>query len=184
MGSARDHVCQHVWNNLQHLHNIAGSDVHHWTRSFITKLRMKRLALYKYLSRSWKVPLSDAAEILWVWKSWAFKPQHNQFVWKGQHWGAVPASGSIELAELRVYAGATWLEETDEASVLLALAEVDSSSSNGFLPKQIVVIMQLRNYGREGESYSAPNNKSRESQIWEQSQDLGDLSRKPLTHST
>lgn len=47
-----------------------------------------------------------------------------------------------------VYAGDTWLEETEETSVLLwdAVEEV-SSSPNGFLPQQIVVIMQLRNWG-------------------------------------
>lgn len=45
-----------------------------------------------------------------------------------------------------VYAGETWLEETEETSVLLwDTAEETSSSPKGFLPQQIVVIMQLRN---------------------------------------
>lgn len=44
------------------------------------------------------------------------------------------------------YAGETWLEETEETSVLLwDTAEETSSSPKGFLPQQIVVIMQLRN---------------------------------------
>jgi len=45
-----------------------------------------------------------------------------------------------------VYAGDTWLEETEETSVLLwDTVEETSSSPKGFLPQQIVVIMQLRN---------------------------------------
>lgn len=49
-----------------------------------------------------------------------------------------------------LYAGDTWLEETEETSVLLwDTVEEVSSSPKGFLPQQIVVIMQLRNWGGE-----------------------------------
>lgn len=54
--------------------------------------------------------------------------------------------GSSQFRLSMVYAGDTWLEETEETSVLLwDTAEEVSSSPKGFLPQQIVVIMQLRN---------------------------------------
>lgn len=61
--------------------------------------------------------------------------------------GSVPELGGSPQFKLSVvYAGDTWLEETEETSVLLwDTAEETSSSPKGFLPQQIVVIMQLRN---------------------------------------
>lgn len=66
-------------------------------------------------------------------------------------WGVClgPRAGRSPQFKLSMlYAGDTWLEETEETSVLLwDTAEEVSSSPKGFLPQQIVVIMQLRNWG-------------------------------------
>lgn len=63
----------------------------------------------------------------------------------------VPELGRSPQVQLSMlYAGDTWLEETEETSVLLwDTVEEVSSSPKGFLPQQIVVIMQLRNWGGE-----------------------------------
>lgn len=58
-----------------------------------------------------------------------------------------PSSAVTQFKLSMVYAGETWLEETEETSVLLwDTVEETSSSPKGFLPQQIVVIMQLRNW--------------------------------------
>jgi len=58
-----------------------------------------------------------------------------------------PSSAVTQIKQSMVYAGETWLEETEETSVLLwDTVEETSSSPKGFLPQQIVVIMQLRNW--------------------------------------
>lgn len=73
---------------------------------------------------------------------------------RGDGWGAsvgVPKlSRSPQFKLSMLYAGDTWLEETEETSVLLwDTVEEVSSSPKGFFPQQIVVIMQLRNWGGE-----------------------------------
>lgn len=66
-------------------------------------------------------------------------------------WGVClgPRAGRSPQFKLSMlYAGDTWLEDTEETSVLLwDTVEEVSSSPKGFLPQQIVVIMQLRNWG-------------------------------------
>lgn len=66
--------------------------------------------------------------------------------------GAVWGSGPWDRSGWRSYAGDTWLEETEEASVLEVAAEEASSSPKGFLPQHRVVSMQVRNCGRKAEA--------------------------------
>lgn len=70
--------------------------------------------------------------------------------WLGASVGVPELGRSPQFKLSMLYAGDTWLEETEETSVLLwDTVEEVSSSPKGFLPQQIVVIMQLRNWGGE-----------------------------------